>query len=531
MQDTEVDVFDAYARVVRDTYAMRIAGSDPVFTTDATDLDQVYLNSFSDPAERQHHNCSACKHFLRRYGHLVAVNANGVVRPLLWDHDAQVPELFKPAHRAMWAAVSKARITGVFLSELTWLGTPENDGWHHFAVKQPTARVFQRRLLSARQRMAELKPEFLMLLDGLRAFKATTFDTAAALLSVGGVNRADKFKPVADTLMRLRAELDGGQSQYDRDAKLWYAVATAPAGTCHVKGSVFGTLLEDIEKGVDTQAAIRSFNTKVDPLNYMRATVAPTAGNVQQAEKLVAQMGLAPAFERRVATLAEVAGHAVWQSTHEVQGTAADPAAKPPATGMFAGLTGQSPGAQSAGSTTMTWEKFRTSILPMATAIKALGTDREHSLGAITTAVNTDAPPLLAWDKPGSRNPFCGYCHVRRAGGDFGLGAEATVLAVVDSPSRWSGGTHFPPGVVLVLKDARDQNMQEVGGALFPELLLPELRPVRATISAHSARIVMDQPAGQLAAGIVLRKDTPCNLRLAVQTGSLVRTFTIDRWE
>ena len=87
---------------------------------------------------------------------------------------------------------------------------------------------------------------------------------------------------------------------------LWRAVAEAPAGYCHPKSAVTGSLLEDVAAGMAFKDIARRFNAKVAPLAYQRPQAAPSASNVQQAEKIVAQLGIAPSLERRFARLDEV---------------------------------------------------------------------------------------------------------------------------------------------------------------------------------------------------------------------------------
>lgn len=89
----------------------------PVFTTDANQYEVwgLWLNSL--PADRrQTYNCSCCRHFIYKYGGLVTIDEEGSIDPLLWMADlGSVPEFFKTAVLKADYAVSKAKVTGVFL--------------------------------------------------------------------------------------------------------------------------------------------------------------------------------------------------------------------------------------------------------------------------------------------------------------------------------------------------------------------------------------------------------------------------------
>jgi len=122
------------------------------------------------------------------------------------------------------------------------------------------------------------------------------------------------------------------------------------------------------------------------------------------AEKLFAELGLAPALGRRYAKLAEIpkAGM-IWQPT-------AQKAA--PAGGVFSHLrTKQEPQPEVtvAGATTMTWSKFVRTVLPTAQKIEAKVPTSLDRFAALVTAQNEDAPTILQWDREDSRNPFSWY--------------------------------------------------------------------------------------------------------------------------
>ena len=68
---------------------------------------------------------------------------------------------------------------------------------------------------------------------------------------------------------------------------IWAAVASAPAGWCHVKSSIVGSLLDDIKSGMSFVTIQNRWEMKLDPTRYLRPQAAPDAGNIQQAEKVV----------------------------------------------------------------------------------------------------------------------------------------------------------------------------------------------------------------------------------------------------
>jgi hypothetical protein len=191
-------------------------------------------------------------------------------------------------------------------------------------------------------------------------------------------------------------------------------------------------LLEDLAAGLDAAAIKRWFDDKMAPSQYMRAQVAPAAGNIAQAEKAIAGLKASGALARRFARLADVTSF-LWR-----------PPAPPPAQpgSVFGHLT---PKAKTKADPlklpqqTMTWEKFARTILPDAIAIEAQMPGASDRFMALVTAEQADAPPILQWDAEDRRNQLSWYYHagidaeikrrVEGAGGQYeGVEIRASLL-------------------------------------------------------------------------------------------------------
>lgn len=537
--ETEVDVFDVLSKAVQASFANAVKlGGGALFTTDTQGLFKIYLSGFDDPVERQYHNCSCCRQFLDRVGSLVFVDAKGERHTAMWEIDEKdVPDHFKKSVKLMRKVVDKAKITGVYHSKEAIWGTPVTGEWTHFNVKSPNVYT-NRGVLTAGQKMAEQKQEFDMLRRGLDEFHLATFQSAVTLLSADQLYRSDKFLGLAEALRDLK-QATQSLGQRDRDCLLWKAVATQPAGFCHVRSSMIGTLLADLESGMAVDDVKKSFDAKMHPMRYQRAQAAPTAGNIQQAEKLFASMGLEPALKRRLATLMETESYARWvaNAAYVVPATPAVATKKDSVAGAFAHLKAPTAADSAAisGFSTISWKKFRDTVLPKAQKIEFKPPVEGQPYGAITTACQADAPPLFAWDKEKMRNPFSWYKWQSVPAKDFGLtvGAAHQVLMVVDVPASWiDGDSSAFQGAVFVLEGALDQNLAQAGLGLYPEGLLSELRPVRSTIEAHSNSGVLEVlPNMATASGVVLRKGPKIDLRVKVHTKNGTIDYAIDRWE
>ncbi len=428
----EFDEFPGLLAALRCRFAAHAEG--PLFFTAATELWACFLENLP-PALRQIYTCSACRHFVERFGSLVSVDDTGLLTSALWADGA--PSGFDRAFTALAERVTAAAIEGVLVPATRVLGTPaspptaEGKVWTHFSVEVP--RVHAHPLLGASQVAAERREDQRMLTRGLDEFPAELVERALALLTSGTLYRSEKCVGVATWLLGLHRELAAAPSPRRREALIWRAAATAPAGFAHVRSGMIGTLLEDLASGLDAAAIKRRFDEKMAPGQYMRAQVAPAAGNIAQAEKAIAGLKAAGALDRRYARLADVPTF-LWRPR------APEPAGPPGS--VFGHLTPKSkaPAAKLGLPTqTMTWEKFARTVLPDALSIEAQTPASPERFMALVTAANPDAPPILQWDTDDRRNPVSWYYHagidaeIRRrvegAGGQYeGVDVRASLL-------------------------------------------------------------------------------------------------------
>lgn len=519
------DDYEAFISRINARFAANCGnGSLPLFTTDADQLWDVYLSGFPDPVERQYHNCHACRHFIQRFGGLVTIDETGNTIPAIWD-EADAPAAYRPAIAKMLKVVLRARVTGVFRSSDRIWGTPETGPWRHFAVTPPASMIFRSAVQSAGQAMAEKREDFRTVNRALAEWRMPHIETALTLLRSDALYRSEKVLGQAEWLFKLhvaRQEAFGLR----RHNLMWRAVAIAPTGFCHPRSSMIGTLLDDIANGKDFEAVSRAFAAKMHPLAYQRPQVAPTAGAITAAEKVIQQMNAAGSLARRFARLDEVV--ALWRP--------APAKASESVTGVFGHLKpkGAETRQMEVPAQVMTWDKFRRTVLNSAERIE-LKAPARGSYCALVTAVNADAPPILQWDSEDARNPVNWYVwNGGSTASQFGLNAHrfTEVEAVTLQPSMWNGGqAHHGAGVLFVLAGARETRM--AGAALFPEIMKAELHGIRSVIEAYSKNATIEGIADPHAAGILLQKGKgqswDCLLR--VWSGGRSMDYRLDRWD
>lgn len=507
------------------------SGKEPLLTTDAdpTAMWEAYLDAIPT-RERQYHNCSACRHFIYRFGGLVTVSDAGRTAPAIWNEDDADNEL-AASIASLEKLVRRANVNGVFLSAIPTLGDPVTGAWRHLAIALPPAMVYRGAVLTDRQAMAEKREDRKNVAVALGEFSREHLEAAVRILQSDALYRSEKVLGPAEWLLARHVERDAAKGKDAHENLLWRAVATAPAGFCHPRASMVGTLLEDIAAGKGFDECARAFKAKMHPLSYQRPQAPPSSGAIAAAEKIVAQLGVAGSLARRFCRVDEVV--ALWRPPAILKGEAK-------AGGVFAHLAPKGTGGSipmDLPAQTMTWAKFRDTVLPAAERVEFYARPQPDSYVALVTAVNPDAPPILQWDLPEARNPVSWYFwNGGSAPGQFGLtpGAWHVVEAVALKPPAWGGGnfSHQGDGVLFVLAGAKESHM--AGAAIFPEILKSEFHGIRSVIEAYSRAAKIEGMESPHACGIMLDKGSSresWNASFRVTSRGQRADYKLDRWD
>lgn len=505
-------------------------GSTPLFTTNAGNLYDLLLDGIPEEA-RQHYNCNACRHFVNRYGGLVKIDEKtGKQTPVMWPEKA--PDFFSEAVKKIRRKVSASTVTGVFITSERQLGTPMTGSWEHMAVKVPEPMVHRKRLKNAFQEAAEKAEDYGLLASAIGKYRTETVETAVNLLRSEALYRSENVLGMAEwflEVLQLVKEKRDARNRATRNI-IWYKAATAPVGFCHISSNVIGTLLDDIAAGYDFNTVSRKFAEKMNPLQYQRPQAAPSAGNVAQAERIVEKLGIANSLKRRYARLDEI--QTIWRPM---------PAKK--AGGVSAGVFArvatkeqqrETPNAMSGPTVTITWEKFRRTVLGSARKIEFYVPWKEDCYTAILTAEDQEAPPIILWDTEENRNPFSWYVY---SGGSAPsrwnlTPGYAEVTGVTLQPNLWQPGYEYRgASVIFILKGAKDRDRRSTGLALFPEVLKSELHEVRSTIEAYSKSEKLGGADEASACGVRLQKGLNWNAQFRVTTDIGTTIYKLDRWD
>jgi hypothetical protein len=297
-------MFKEFSRLVHDRFVELSKGE--LFATSVENFFEQYLESFPEGTneifrERTHHDCNCCKHFIRRVGHLVGIERGQLVT--VWDDAVKLTNFYGVVARAMRSIVLNSAINGVFRTKERAYSTEYNydsqtsQRWDHFY-----ARIADKHWSATPQEAAgELNTNAATLKRALNELTIDSLTTILNLINEKQIYRGEEHKQsVKKFLETLRAY----QECNDKDIFIWSRINDF--GSCRFRNSVIGTLADDLSKGVDTERAVKSFETKVAPANYKRPTSVITPKMVADALAKLQELGLEHAVNRRFAKLSDL---------------------------------------------------------------------------------------------------------------------------------------------------------------------------------------------------------------------------------
>lgn len=281
----------------------------------------TYLASFppgTNPVyrERTEHDCSCCRQFVRAVGDVVAV-IDGQLESV-WS-GAYLPTESDNAYNfvldAMIDLVLSKPIVAPFLHYEPVAGTDRNfeqlgalgnkgkniqvKAWTHFHVN------IDKRFVKPKADISTILSEKRdVLLRSLREITTDAIDTVLELIAQNSLYRGEEHRTTVLQFQTAKREFDALNDDRAQDIFAW--TADVSGAVSRFRNTVIGTLLVDLSSGVDLEAAVRSFESKVAPTNYQRPSALITKGMIEKAKATVAELGLASALERRFARISDI---------------------------------------------------------------------------------------------------------------------------------------------------------------------------------------------------------------------------------
>lgn len=287
------------------------------------ELWQLYLDSFPEGTneiyrERTEHDCSCCKHFIRSLGRVVTIETlfdgslqlrsvwHEVSQLVGYPYDVVAATLAERIQHLPIDDVYKAEhgnhTFGAFQSnEILDSGNVKQ--WNHFHAEVPSSHVLGRgnsRDSSVAELQGHKRTSFEVCVRGLDSLTTEALGTVIELIESNNLYRGEEH------LEAVRGFAELQQSYYrtsDTDYFVWKHIDSPYV---RFRNTAIGTLVQDLSEGMDTEDAVKAFETKVAPQNYKRSSAVITASMVTRAMTTLEELDLRGAVERRHATPADV---------------------------------------------------------------------------------------------------------------------------------------------------------------------------------------------------------------------------------
>lgn len=308
--------FDVFKAAIATQFAQM--QRHPLFRVDVAgdELWSTYLSSFpsgTNPMfrERTEHDCSCCKHFIRIMGNVVALIDGKVVS--LWDAKVKDPS-YQVVADALAALVTPRSIAEPFLHYEPTAGTDRSlehitsevektvKTWTHFYVTLDARYVEAKSAIPTM--LGKRRADHDVLLRSLTEITDDAVDTVLDLIAQNSLYRGEEHKAAVLEFQTLRRAFARLKNASARDRFAWTAGASGMVS--RLRNTVIGTLLVDLSTGVDLETAVKSYETKVAPMNYKRPTALITKAMIERAKATLTELGLASALERRFARITDV---------------------------------------------------------------------------------------------------------------------------------------------------------------------------------------------------------------------------------
>jgi len=304
----------------------------------------LYLESFNpeaDPVFRDPdstiHNCNHCNNFIKRYGNIVGVDKdyNIVTMFDIENCDAE----YAPVAEAMSTLLKKSGIANVFfetfdeLNKLPYercrksskqfrLGVDKNvkrytkveaeafgvvkpneiREFNHFYLDLPKAYVDSTGN-SIETIMNAFRSDKDVFTRAMEEISIDTFNLVFDLIKQGSLLNGDAHLTKIEKMIPYKDEYDKlGEAQRDN----WCWVTSYKLPIAKFRNELIGTLCSELSQGEDLNTACRSWNKRVDPANYMKATAPITQKQIDDAKKFVIENGYNESFSRRVANINDI---------------------------------------------------------------------------------------------------------------------------------------------------------------------------------------------------------------------------------
>ena len=412
---------------------MTATGKLFVSNVSGKELWDIYLKSFKpedneifrDPQSSEH-NCKNCYNFIKNYGNIVAIDS---ALNIITMFDFIADEEYKASINNMAAILKNSPVSDVFFETFEFLnqanyekcyksstsfklgieinyktyskeevlkyGVVEENKlytFEHFMVRMPEQFVLKDSSQSLASLVAHYRSNYEVFKRTMEEISANSFSIVSELISQGSLLNSDLYAAQLNTMEKLKLEYMTISSSKKRN--LWCKVTSYKLHCAKLLNTLIGTVLTDVECGEELEEVCRTYNYRVDPANYMKATSPITKTQIKEAQKFVEENNYTESFTRRYATLDDIKASEILHLNSDSK--------KIKSVSIFDQIQPTSDNRKELNLDKIkeiSINDFMEKELPNAKSVELYLENRhENNLVSITTAENKDSKRIFKWD-------------------------------------------------------------------------------------------------------------------------------------
>lgn len=310
--------FNEFKRLLQENFNEMSKNATHLFEVDLDkdELWNLYLDSF--PAgtnevyrERREYDCSCCKNFIRTIGNAVVIKDNKV--STIWDFNTN-DSTYQPVLNALAAYVKSKAVSDVYVSKMKSIGTDKNHEqlesgkvktWEHFYLELDSKFVDRSNKSEGDIRGAyrDTRNVFKRSLDEITE---DSIDTVLELISQSSLYKGEEWNGVLKEFLRYKKAYTKLNTESDKGNYAWEQSVKAGASIGRIRNHSIGTLLINISEGMDLDLAVKKYEQIVAPSNYKRPKAIYTKKMLEDAKKMITELGYMDSLQRRFANLDDI---------------------------------------------------------------------------------------------------------------------------------------------------------------------------------------------------------------------------------
>jgi len=269
--------------------------------------------------ERTEHDCSTCRHFIKSIGNVVGIKEGKI--ETIWDVTVD-DKTYQIVANAMADYVKTKAIQDFYFSKESSAGCLENyeqseDGsvrtWQHFYLKVPQKYV----TFGVDEKKAQMRDIRNVFFRSLSEFSISSIDTVLELIAQNSLYRGNEWEANLKKLRGYKIAFDK-LDEKEKELFAWEKAGEAGIAVGKIRNHSIGTLLIDINEGMDLDQAVTRYEKVVAPTNYKRPKAIFTQKMVEEAQNKITELGYSDSLARRFATIDDITVNNILFSNRDV---------------------------------------------------------------------------------------------------------------------------------------------------------------------------------------------------------------------